>query len=321
MSAEPTSQLADFVFESIEDHAVFMIDLNGCVQSWNSASRRVFGYSAEKVAGNHFSLFFSPDDRTAELPDRLLAEAMLRGRCECDAWQYRRNGTRFWAHMVASRLMSAGEPLGCALLVRDLTEKREIADLFRHARREVERRVKQRTQELLALNTELDRLATTDPLTGLANRRRFLEVCNKEMLRSQRYDRPLSFLFIDLDNFKKINDEHSHAAGDRVLRAVASTLSAQLRPSDFVARMGGDEFVVLLSETDGDGALELADRLRGAIARHPVETESGSISVTASIGTSPYSPGRSLEELMMLADRALYTAKHSQRNNVATLFN
>jgi diguanylate cyclase (GGDEF)-like protein/PAS domain S-box-containing protein len=321
ISPDRTAQLADIVLETIQDHAIYIVDIDGCVRSWNNASRRVFGYSAEKVIGCHFSLFYSSEDRTAELPDRMLGEALLKGRCQYEGWQYMRNGSRFWAHMTLVRMQDeTGNTIGCAKITRDLTEKREIADLFRHARKEVEKRVKQRTAELLALNTELDRLATTDPLTGLANRRRFLEICRKEMLRCQRYGRPLSFLFIDLDNFKRINDDHGHAAGDCVLRIVADLLSSRLRPSDTLARIGGDEFVVLLTETDGSGADELADRLGRAIESHPVQTEDATIRVSASIGTAPYVPGSSLEELMMLADRALLTAKACRRNNVTALF-
>jgi len=176
---------------------------------------------------------------------------------------------------------------------------------------------------------QLTRLATTDALTGLANRRRLLAEMDKELSRADRSGRPLSVLMIDLDHFKDINDRCGHAVGDAVLVAVAARCLARLRAIDLCGRIGGEEFVVLLPEADAEGALTTAERLCADLAETPIDTACGPLGVTISIGVATHRPrspqadetvrddviGRT-QTLLQRADDALYRAKASGRNCV-----
>lgn len=156
--------------------------------------------------------------------------------------------------------------------------------------------------------------ANTDVLTGILNRRRAMEVLAREVRRSHRYHRDLSVILFDIDHFKKINDEYGHPVGDKVLKSFASLADARIRDLDLLARTGGEEFMVVATETSGPGAVDLAERLRVA-----VETANFGIDqvVTASFGVSQLRPGESFAALMQRADERLYWAKRGGRNQVA----
>lgn len=160
-------------------------------------------------------------------------------------------------------------------------------------------------------------LATTDSLTGLFNRRRFMELCDREYSRSLRYGRALSMFMMDIDHFKLVNDEHGHDVGDQVLRSISETAIMALRGADIIGRIGGEEFAVLLPETENGSALEVAERLRLSIERSSIETTAGSLNITVSIGVSSMAPDiTSVDKLLKRADVALYDAKQSGRNRV-----
>ncbi|WP_448192795.1 sensor domain-containing diguanylate cyclase [Azospirillum sp. sgz301742] len=168
------------------------------------------------------------------------------------------------------------------------------------------------------LNEELQHLATVDPLTGMWNRRHFLELANRELERARRYDRPLCVLMLDVDHFKWINDAHGHATGDTALVELAATCRVTLRGSDLLGRLGGEEFAVLLPETDTQCACEVAERLRCAIAAIDLPSPTGPIRLTASIGVAAMHPAdASVEKPLSRADEALYRAKAEGRNRVA----
>lgn len=174
-------------------------------------------------------------------------------------------------------------------------------------------RLERKNQGLQAALGELDRIAGTDTLTGTWNRRRLEEAVRSEMDRLARYGHPLSLLVIDVDFFKAINDRHGHTTGDCVLVELASLLESTLRPSDSLARWGGEEFVVLCPDATLATATLLAERLRHGIA----EAEfSGVGRVTASIGIAECLPGETWEGWFHRADAALYLAKSSGRNRV-----
>jgi diguanylate cyclase (GGDEF)-like protein len=155
------------------------------------------------------------------------------------------------------------------------------------------------------LQAALARQAITDALTGLANRRRCDEVLAREVSRAERYRRALSVLMLDVDNFKRYNDRHGHLKGDMLLRVIASLLREQLRASDLAARYGGDEFVILLPETNLTRAAAVADKLRAALAA-AFGTDEG---VTVTIGCAAWEPGMSAEAVLTLADQAMYQVK------------
>jgi diguanylate cyclase (GGDEF)-like protein len=171
--------------------------------------------------------------------------------------------------------------------------------------------------ELEEKNRKLQELAYYDPLTGLPNRRFFFEHANLIFEEVKRYEKPLSLLVMDIDHFKKINDTYGHDVGDLVLKTFAGVLRGIVRQSDICARFGGEEFVVLLPNTDLEGAKVLAERIRTAVAKNPVEHSSIVIVFTVSIGISQYRKGmQSIDELIKEADIALYRAKEGGRNRV-----
>ena len=171
------------------------------------------------------------------------------------------------------------------------------------------------------LREKAEREARHDFLTGLPNRHAYKERMSQEIERSKRYSRDLALLMVDVDNFKLVNDSLGHDAGDIVLQKVAALLSGSLRTVDFVARIGGEEFVVILPETNLDGAIEVANRLLSAIRETPVETTKGLLPVTVSIGISSGALNDSLDERRMMsdADQALYRAKRTGKDRVETL--
>jgi diguanylate cyclase (GGDEF)-like protein len=162
--------------------------------------------------------------------------------------------------------------------------------------------------ENVEISRELQRLATTDSLTNLYNRHFFNETFHREIGRAGRYEKPLSVLLMDVDNFKHFNDTCGHLQGDMVLKIIADTLSANLRKSDFLARFGGDEFVVVLPETDLQGAEAVAAKMRKAVGDQMFSDQPLSIS----IGAATYRPGISGEQILEEADAALYRLKASQ---------
>lgn len=166
----------------------------------------------------------------------------------------------------------------------------------------------------------LARLATTDDLTGLINRRQFLELCDDEMQRARRYRQPLAFLELDLDFFKRINDAYGHAAGDKVLKALTRVGQDCLRDVDHFGRLGGEEFGVLLPNTDAEGALRLAGRIVEAVAACEVPAGELILRFTTSIGVTALGEGDlGFEEVYARADKALYEAKAAGRNCARSL--
>ncbi len=174
-----------------------------------------------------------------------------------------------------------------------------------------ERRLVETGAALREASAQLERLATIDALTGLLNRRVFDERLGVEFRRSQRYGRPLSLLMIDLDHFKRVNDEHGHPYGDFVLAETARNISDSIRESDVVGRYGDEEFVVMLPETEQEAALTVAEKLRAEVCAREFRRDGVSVRMTFSVGVSafPATGIRDEADLTSRADEALYEAK------------
>jgi diguanylate cyclase (GGDEF)-like protein len=241
------------------------------------------------------------------------------------------DGMKFLA-LRATRAELAHIPVIMLTAERDSERKAEILDRgasdyvtkpFNEkeliARVRVHHRVKALQDQLREANVRLESLAVTDGLTGLFNRRHFDRLLVGEVQRTLRYKVPLVVLLLDLDHFKQVNDTYGHPAGDLVLKNVSRVLSAGVRSTDFVARFGGEEMAVILTQTGLPAAAEVAERLRAQIAATPHDCQGTTLYKTASFGLAafdgagtPVSP----EELLTRADQALYRAKHSGRNRV-----
>jgi len=158
--------------------------------------------------------------------------------------------------------------------------------------------------------------ASRDPLTGANNRANLEATLEREVSLAQRHDAPLSVIMLDLDHFKRINDDHGHAAGDCVLRTLAARLGHCIRSSDVLYRYGGEEFVMVLRNTDLRGAALLAERVRHAVESLTIECEVPGLGVTVSAGVAALAPGDNAAGLLQRADKALYRSKAAGRNRV-----
>lgn len=212
--------------------------------------------------------------------------------------------------MNTVRLMPFG--FAAVMLAMGLTLGRRFAGLVDG----LEHEVAQRTADLSEANQQLAEVARIDPLTGLLNRRGFIDEAEAEIRRFLRNGRDFSIVLADVDHFKKFNDRHGHACGDHVLRRIGSLLRHQLRDVDRVARWGGEEFILLLPETGRDGAVVLAEKLREYIAGNLFEYEGERLSITMTFGIATHRKGESLEACINRADTALYHGKERGRNRV-----
>jgi diguanylate cyclase (GGDEF)-like protein len=278
----------DRVVEQLRD-GVIVLNANGMVIDINESALQILRTNRGELADRSITSFLtslSMEELTNfDRPDGQGLETTLRDRSY---------------DISASSLDHTNPDADVVLVLRDITDRLKTE------------------HDLLTAQEELVRLAHTDYLTGIHNRRFFMQRLSEEVERVRRHGSQLSVLLFDLDYFKKVNDQCGHYAGDQILRSVADVTMQAKRITDIAARIGGEEFALLLPETDQTGAVRTAQRLRQAIARitHP-ETQARKIRVTASIGVATVSAvSQDLENVLNHADEALYKAKHSGRNAV-----
>jgi diguanylate cyclase (GGDEF)-like protein/PAS domain S-box-containing protein len=260
----------------------------------NMALCRLLGYAENDLRQMSFQQLTHPDDLEKDMS--LLGEVVdgTRQNYQMEKRYLHKNGTVIWALLSVATVRDA-EGKVCYFIsqIQDISERRRMLDALRDQ-------------------------ANLDYLTGLYNRRYFIERGTQELARATRYSKPLSLLMLDVDEFKQINDTRGHRAGDLTLRHLSRMLNETLRNIDLCGRLGGEEFAVLLPETDAPAAMETAERLRAAIANAAVVPEDGPpIRYTVSIGVTAVGPEDSnIDTLLAQADYGLYAAKRSGRNRV-----
>lgn len=278
------------LFENMQD-VYYRTDASGTVQLVGPGVRSVLGYEPEEIMGHTAEAYYpNPSDR-----DALKSAIRENGSVADFSGQMVRKDGRIIDISISSRALyeEDGTFAGVEGIYRDVTERK-------------------------MLERELRRLATTDSLTGIANRRAFLEQANGLLHRYQRYSTMMVLFMLDLDYFKSINDLYGHIAGDAVLCIFVDTVQKELRDTDLFGRLGGEEFCILLQECQREKALHIAERLCALIAATDLTAATGKPStLTVSIGITANHPADStIEHLIARADRALYEAKVSGRNHV-----
>jgi len=273
--------------------AFYVVDEQGYFVRWNRAAQELVGASDERMPRTRLLDAVREEDRP--LVASLVQEALVKGHAEAEARvAHVDNAEMRWRFLTARRVDIAGKAylVGTGL---DVTERKK-------------------------LEHDLEHQAQTDFLTGIPNRRHFLNLADLELARARRYDRPFSLLMLDLDLFKNVNDRYGHRIGDLTLQKVVEVCGQILREVDVAGRLGGEEFGIILPETDAAQALQVADRVRQAVADASVALpQGGSVGITTSIGVATYSEADpDFDAVLARADRALYEAKRSGRDRVSS---
>jgi len=281
------------IFDNIRDYAIYTVDLNGRVDEWNRSLNRLGGWQPADVTGATIDAFFPPPPVGPCPAMTLLGRAGVHGTTEFDGWCTRRDGSTFWGNTVVTALPDPeGHAQGYVLVTRDLTERKHLED-------------------------RLVALATTDPLTGAANRRAGETRLEEAFARWQQDRRPFAVLMIDCDHFKRINDCWGHKTGDAALVALVRVCRDSLRSADFTVRWGGEEFLLILPDSSRDIALAIAERLRATVATADIVDADPALAITVSIGVAECcAADRCVDDVVRRADQALYGAKHAGRNRV-----
>lgn len=274
--------------------SVVITDPDGKITYVNSRFTALTGYSLDEALGQNPKILQSGQTptETGHTPwQTIKAGKVWKG----EFLNKKKNGELYWEDAtIAPVLDHNGRTLNFIAVMEDITERKHAQD-------------------------ELQKLAITDHLTGLLNRRHFFEIAEKEFAKSVRYHRPLSVILFDIDLFKDINDTYGHIAGDQALIQIGKLLLEKGRQSDMAARYGGEEFVILLTETDCVDAKIVAERLRKLMEDSRIQSDQGEMHFTASFGvagTGENAPSETLDRLISQADQSLYEAKRTGRNRV-----
>lgn len=279
------------------DYALVLLDEQGNCIDWNPGVERITGFTQAAVEGASFSIFLASDGSDAPRVADWLREADDSGWSLDEGWRARADGSRYWGSCLISSTHEPDDPpskqRSYNLIMRDISDRREATDAIR-------------------------RSVWSDHLTGLSNRRMLFETAEVEFQRLQQSSRPLSVVVVDADHFKQVNDRYGHAAGDAVLRHLATVLVATFGTINTVARLGGEEFAVLMPGVAQGDAVAVAESLCRAVESQPIRVGEHAISCTVSVGVASTDANISnFSELLEQADLAMYDAKAGGRNRVA----
>ena len=295
----------------------------------NRSFENLLGYAAGELQGNSSRLWYSTEQEWIEAANQWHAPFAAGRAFEGEILLCKKDGTPIYCE-VRAKVLDANDPAkGSIWITMDITARKKAENELRQAREDLEQLVELRTQELsrtvMALEKKaaeqqeaeayIQRLAHFDALTGLPNRLLLNDRCQQALSVAQRARQPVTLMFLDLDHFKNINDSLGHRVGDEVLVELAARLKAVVRDQDTVSRLGGDEFILLLPDTDALGAARVADKLLQATLM-PFQIEQHELTVTPSIGIALYpKDGTDLDTLSKCADAAMYQAKGDGRNS------
>jgi diguanylate cyclase (GGDEF)-like protein/PAS domain S-box-containing protein len=284
------SGLLKAIFASATDYAIIVMNNDGVITIWNAGAELLTGFRQEEVLGKYVDFIFAEEDRAQNMAQKQFSIALSAGRSTNQCWHVRKDASRFLVDSVTSPIFDEnGVQSGFLTILCDITEKKRTAE-------------------------ELASRARFDALTGLANRAAFDAKAMEMVANTLRGDHLLVLHMIDLDHFKEINDTLGHRAGDILLRQVAQRMRGITRDTDFIARIGGDEFIVLQSNVHtAEAGGVLAEKILNALSK-PLDIEGHEVRCGASIGIAVCpQDAREPEQLIRNADLALYRAKRSGR--------
>ncbi len=277
----------------VNDFALLSLDADGRISTWNASGARQTGFEATDVVGRTLDVLIHADNAQPDGVAKQIRAAAHEGWSLWEARCVRRDGQRYWCQILVSALEGVtGGIVGYSVVMRDVTERRMTGD-------------------------EIRRLLTTDHLTGAANRAHLFDRAEAGLKRRARTGSPFSVIMLDVDHFKSVNDNYGHAMGDAVLRALVRCCRACLQEDQTLARLGGEEFTVLLPNTDLAGAVCMAERMRQAAATELASLEGQPVKATVSLGCAQMAEHvGGIDALLRAADEALYRAKRAGRNQV-----
>jgi len=283
------------LLDGVNEYAALSITPAGHIASANLCFTRQTGHDCTAVIGQKLAEVLHSDSSGGDLRLEEQVEIAQRDGWHLqEGWQQRRNGTRYWCQRLVVTRADGGSPspTGFSVVLRDVPRREAAAE-------------------------DLRRLLTCDHLTGASNRRHFSQAMEREQAHWRELRHSLALVILDLDHFKAVNDTYGHPVGDALLCQVAQACTEILPPRGIFARLGGEEFGVLLPRFDLDQALNLAEEMRVAVAGLCIDTPTGQLRATASLGCATLEEADgSIDALIALADRRLYAAKRSGRNQV-----
>jgi two-component system, cell cycle response regulator len=289
---EELLQLTQAVVQS--PASVVITDLDGNITYVNPQFSTLTGYAFEEALGNNPRILQS-GETSIEVYENLWQTIKSGKVWKGELLNRKENGDLYWEHATIAPVLDRD-----GRIINFIAVKVDITELKRAEK-------------------ALEELAATDPLTGLFNRRHFFDLVNVTLAEAARYQHPVTIMIFDLDHFKQVNDTHGHMMGDLALQHLVKGIRFSIRAADIAARFGGDEFVILLPETEGARAVHMAERLCSYLAANPVQTAEACFFITLSVGiaSAPVQQGHiSIDTLLEQADRALYNAKQSGRNRI-----
>lgn len=322
--AERLQKVLDNAFDGY-----IVIRPDGTMEEFNRAAEAIFGLTAAEAKGQDVSILMPPADRHSHAA--YVAGYLRTGQRKVigkgrEMLGLRSNGEIFPIELAITEMEFQGE-LRFVGTVRDITRRKQAEDALQQANQELEQRVQHRTAQLAEANAALSEeieerkriaarlkaLAITDGLTGILNRREFDRLLQAEFERARRYGSPLSLVLFDIDYFKTVNDRFGHSAGDAVLIDMARLVASLIRAHDVFGRWGGEEFILLAPGCPVESALQLAEKLRAAIASHGFAVP---MPITCSFGVTDCTAHVSAADMLEEADQLLYAAKDGSRNRV-----
>lgn len=284
------------VLENMSD-GMLVLDSHGNVVDINQSAQQLLGIKASQAIDQPAGQVIPPwSDLIDQYQKQAFAQSEITMNVSRQNW--------YFDVRISPLKTRRGHSNGYVVILRDIT-----------SRKRAENQVQETLAKVKALQEQLYEQAIHDPLTGLYNRHFFNETIPRELTRAERESYPVSFVLMDIDHFKAVNDTYGHQVGDLVLQHVASVLSKETRASDFVFRYGGDEFIVVLPTTHPQAAYQYAERWRASLQKSSIKHNASKILITMSIGIAAFSQdGKTPDEVLSAADDAMYRAKTSGRN-------